>query len=425
MFFLFLLGMFSCFNNSVIIVFSRCPLSPSIVVYSPRVLLVYVYDAHADCRKNVSGAFLLLYGVALAIEGWGVVASLKIYPPSAGAASSAITLVVAFGFALSRPCLTLELQLCVLCMLLRSGRVIGEIIELGYNHQSGCEVSNVFVADSESDFETTFGNLFEVKTEQKMATLKELAAPDLNVQPLAITYTELEKHLKLNSGFINLLPKFHGLLPTDRNNVDAASGGALVNKTPTQARELFNLIAQNTQQFGTRETLVKKVNELESKSIEQKLSELTCMMSKLVSGGGNVRGIHCGVCCLEGHATDACPTHSHKIRSQSRDFRIATDVIISNLQAQMNQRIPSQPFPNPKENIKAVVLRNKKQLPEPKGRDRVESEKEVPKVVNLELAKTTDSSSHGAETVRETPGNDNSDQGERVEDMVRPKAPFP
>ncbi|VFR01058.1 unnamed protein product [Cuscuta campestris] len=44
-----------------------------------------------------------------------------------------------------------------------------------------------------------------------MATLKELAAPDLNVQPLAITYTELEKHLKLNSGFINLLPKFHGL----------------------------------------------------------------------------------------------------------------------------------------------------------------------------------------------------------------------
>ncbi|VFQ77346.1 unnamed protein product [Cuscuta campestris] len=84
-------------------------LSPSIVVYSPRVLPVYVYDAHADCGKNVSGAFLLLYGVALAIEGWGVVASLKIYPPFAGAAVSAITLVVAFGFAVSRPCLTLEM----------------------------------------------------------------------------------------------------------------------------------------------------------------------------------------------------------------------------------------------------------------------------------------------------------------------------
>ncbi|KAK4492216.1 hypothetical protein RD792_003016 [Penstemon davidsonii] len=84
-------------------------LSPPIVVYSPRVLPVYVYDAHADCGKNVSAAFLLLYGIALATEGWGVVASLKIYPPFAGAAVSAVTLVVAFGFAVSRSCLTLEM----------------------------------------------------------------------------------------------------------------------------------------------------------------------------------------------------------------------------------------------------------------------------------------------------------------------------
>ena len=139
-------------------------LSPPIVVYSPRVLPVYVYDAHADCGKNVrfvicsllffhlfmdflffchlfsiiifgihilalftkapffilisidnSGAFLMLYGIALAIEGWGVVASLNIYPPFAGAAVSAVTLVVSFGFAVSRPCLTLKV-----CMLIMS-----------------------------------------------------------------------------------------------------------------------------------------------------------------------------------------------------------------------------------------------------------------------------------------------------------------
>ncbi|VFR01668.1 unnamed protein product, partial [Cuscuta campestris] len=42
-------------------------------------------------------------------------------------------------------------------------------------------------------------------------TLRELAAPDLTIQPISITYGELEKPLKLNSGFINLLPKFHGL----------------------------------------------------------------------------------------------------------------------------------------------------------------------------------------------------------------------
>ncbi|XP_071726468.1 calpain-type cysteine protease DEK1 [Rutidosis leptorrhynchoides] len=85
-------------------------LSPPIVVYSPRVLPVYVYDAHADCGKNVSVAFIVLYGIALAIEGWGVVASLVIYPPFTGAAVSAIILVVSFGFAVSRPCLTLEMM---------------------------------------------------------------------------------------------------------------------------------------------------------------------------------------------------------------------------------------------------------------------------------------------------------------------------
>ncbi|MQL72578.1 hypothetical protein Taro_004937 [Colocasia esculenta] len=85
-------------------------LSPPIVVYSSRVLPVYVYDAHADSAKNVSYAILVLYGVALATEGWGVVASLKLYPPFAGAAVSAITLVVSFGFAVSRPSLTLKMM---------------------------------------------------------------------------------------------------------------------------------------------------------------------------------------------------------------------------------------------------------------------------------------------------------------------------
>ncbi|BAF09804.1 calpain-type cysteine protease ADL1 isoform X1 [Oryza sativa Japonica Group] len=84
-------------------------LSPPIVVYSPRVLPVYVYDAHADSAKNVSYAFLILYGIALATEVWGVIASLILNPPFIGAAISAITLVIAFSFAVSRPCLTLKM----------------------------------------------------------------------------------------------------------------------------------------------------------------------------------------------------------------------------------------------------------------------------------------------------------------------------
>ena len=48
--------------------------------------------------------------------------------------------------------------------------------------------------------------------------------------------------------------------------IDAASGGALVNKIPVEARNLFNLMAQNTQQFGARESQVKRVNEISSSS---------------------------------------------------------------------------------------------------------------------------------------------------------------
>jgi len=48
-------------------------------------------------------------------------------------------------------------------------------------------------------------------TEVKLATLRELAAPNLTVQPLSISYPALDRPLKLNSRFLNLLPKFHGL----------------------------------------------------------------------------------------------------------------------------------------------------------------------------------------------------------------------
>jgi len=50
-------------------------------------------------------------------------------------------------------------------------------------------------------------SLLEVMADQ---TLKELAAPDLNQQPLCILYPNLRTSLKLHSGFIQLLPIFRG-----------------------------------------------------------------------------------------------------------------------------------------------------------------------------------------------------------------------
>lgn len=46
-------------------------------------------------------------------------------------------------------------------------------------------------------------------------TLKELAAPDVNYQPLCIQYPDLDADFELKSGLIHLLPKFHGLAGED------------------------------------------------------------------------------------------------------------------------------------------------------------------------------------------------------------------
>ena len=48
-------------------------------------------------------------------------------------------------------------------------------------------------------------------------TLKELMAPDLDQQPLCITYPTLEVNFELKSGLIHLLPTFHGFAGEDPN----------------------------------------------------------------------------------------------------------------------------------------------------------------------------------------------------------------
>ncbi|XP_052189944.1 uncharacterized protein LOC127799754 [Diospyros lotus] len=70
--------------------------------------------------------------------------------------------------------------------------------------------------------------------------------------------------------------------------VDAASGGALVEKTPAAARDLISKMAQNAQQFGTRlNTPMKPVNEvgfaapMDQRRIENRLEELTSMVRQL------------------------------------------------------------------------------------------------------------------------------------------------
>jgi hypothetical protein len=70
----------------------------------------------------------------------------------------------------------------------------------------------------------------------------------------------------------------------DRSMVDAASGGALVDKTPDVAKNLIENMAANAQQFGTRmEGQSRVVNEFHTslanqQRVENRLEELTLLV---------------------------------------------------------------------------------------------------------------------------------------------------
>ncbi|XP_073025210.1 uncharacterized protein [Primulina eburnea] len=88
--------------------------------------------------------------------------------------------------------------------------------------------------------------------------------------------------------------------------IDTASGGALVNKTPQEARALISNMAANAQQFSTRQdNPPRQVNEVSVTPIDQKLDSLTSLLEKLVAG--QVQQVKtCGVCAMVGHPTDMC-----------------------------------------------------------------------------------------------------------------------
>ncbi|XP_026457580.1 uncharacterized protein LOC113358263 isoform X2 [Papaver somniferum] len=76
---------------------------------------------------------------------------------------------------------------------------------------------------------------------------------------------------------------YEGLLPNERHLIDAASGGALTNKTIVEATSLLENMAANTQQFYTRgEPMVKKVNEVgDSSHLEHRMGNMKRMIQQI------------------------------------------------------------------------------------------------------------------------------------------------
>jgi recombinational DNA repair protein RecR len=94
----------------------------------------------------------------------------------------------------------------------------------------------------------------------------------------------------------------------DRSIIDAASGGALVDKTPEAVRQLISNMAANSKQFGTRRDFSnKQVNEVSISNLENKVNDLTSLVRSLACG--NVQQVKvCSICSLQGHTSNMCPT---------------------------------------------------------------------------------------------------------------------
>ncbi|KAM1861411.1 hypothetical protein ACFX13_013480 [Malus domestica] len=105
---------------------------------------------------------------------------------------------------------------------------------------------------------------------------------------------------------------YEGLLPLERQMLDASAGGALVDKTPRDAKTLIANRALNAQQYegvGQRDTpRPHHVNEVSSISeLQSQMANLTFMLSQLVEGPKTQGTTICGVCSIQGHQSDQCP----------------------------------------------------------------------------------------------------------------------
>ncbi|KAK5837435.1 hypothetical protein PVK06_013245 [Gossypium arboreum] len=100
---------------------------------------------------------------------------------------------------------------------------------------------------------------------------------------------------------------YEGLKPMEMNMVDTASGGALVNMTPQQARDLISTMAANSQQFRANPEPPKRVHQLSNSTIEDRLDRLTNIVNSLVTEKSKPARV-CRICATPEHTTGACPS---------------------------------------------------------------------------------------------------------------------
>ncbi|KAK9009477.1 hypothetical protein V6N11_036009 [Hibiscus sabdariffa] len=86
---------------------------------------------------------------------------------------------------------------------------------------------------------------------------------------------------------------YEGLLPLEMRMVDAAGGGAFVNMALNTARGLISTMATNSQQFSSEPS--RRVHEVSTVSLENKIDQLTNIVNSLVAGKIETSRV-CGIC---------------------------------------------------------------------------------------------------------------------------------
>ena len=96
--------------------------------------------------------------------------------------------------------------------------------------------------------------------------------------------------------------------------IESANGGALVDKTPIEARNMITNMIVNSQQFGDRhDTPIRRVHDVgvAFSHIDQQLASLTRVVQTLATSIANIshsQANSCGVCSMVGHMIDMCPS---------------------------------------------------------------------------------------------------------------------
>ncbi|XP_019235392.1 PREDICTED: uncharacterized protein LOC109215729 [Nicotiana attenuata] len=111
---------------------------------------------------------------------------------------------------------------------------------------------------------------------------------------------------------------YHGLKPSARNVIDAASGGSIMGKTTTQAMQLLNEISENAVQWPSDRMIIKKtagVNQVEAlNSLTQQIATLTQKVEAFQVGAHSSSQLeNCDVC--QGNH----PNHECQVSTQNEE----------------------------------------------------------------------------------------------------------